>query len=290
MTVDSRVVQSGEIQVGTGLDGVVVDGGASSSTAGTVSSSQKEFGEYMLDASLILFLNSITTPDRIQHLSNAASPSVRGLLGDKSIEALVASLKSDFFTLDDLAMVPSRDDLFLAGNLRVASSIPHDSFQRGLSAFLGGDDIAKYMLTTDVALSLGLGDTTKPVNLEDPGIQSTFPQLSSLKNFNGRYLISKDPYLLLLSLSPEYRRFLSACIDEAKKNSPSTPPFSGLGNVNSSLEGYGLKKENVVRLAQNGFLGLPTIAKTGHQYGVKDLKQYLGVVSKLKENLSMVAR
>ena len=83
---------------------------------------------------------------------------------------------------------------------------------------------------------------------------------------------------------------LQSCLDEAKNNK--NAPFDNLGYRSSpdTLRQYGIHHDQLIKTADSGFLGLPTIVKIGQQFGVKDLKQYLDSVATLRENLRNVTR
>lgn len=298
MSGDSRIVQGGELDInGAGLEGVVVDAVSKPSGAGGgVASSPiiADFGPaYTLNESVIKFLeNSINGGADFSSIdpSKDGGFNVNDLVKNDAITAIVKSLGADFYTLGNLGFSQTQRGKYLTADLTLTPSIPKQSFQKGLAALLGGGETVKYLLTTDIAQALGLDDQTKPVDLNDPQLQQLFPDITQIKSLNGNYVVPADPHIFLLMVNPQYRRFLSACLDESKKVSGA--PFNELNREYStqSLSTYGFPTWRLEKLLQTGFLGLPTVVKTGQQHGVKELKPYLDSLAKLRDDLGKASR
>jgi hypothetical protein len=293
MPDDSRIVPGGELPItGEGLDEVALDSASSGTpqTSASVAQPGQDFGEYTLNENIIRFLSNSIKGYGINGINPYSEGlAVENLLKENAIRELATHLGADFYTLDNFTLTQTTSFIpYLTADLSLTTSIPKQSFQKGLTALLGGEETVQYLLTTDIAQALGLDDPTKPVDLNDSQLQEMFPDITQIKSLNGKYVVPADPYIFLLAVNPQYRRFLSACLDKAKEDSQA--PFSLVGgdyNV-SELDNYGIGRGRLHELVNTGFLGLPTIVKVGQQFGVKELKPYLDSLAKLKENLNNV--
>jgi len=296
MAGDSRIVQGGELNV-EGLENVV-NTVATSPTASTSAPNQVlpnvDFGTYTLNERLLQFLQNSVGSDILPRTYQYQDKGLtyNNLLDTPSIQALAQSLGADFFTLDGFKFSKTGDNtLYLVADLKMTPSIPKSSFQKGLATLLGGGETVKYLLSTDIGQALGLDDPTKPVDLNDNQIQQVFPDIAQIKNLNGTYVVPKDPYLFLLAVNPQYRRFLSACLNEGEKSRDGilgvlvTNPYSI-----RQIECYGLDNWLFNQVQNSNFLGLPTIIKTGQKYGLRELKPYFDSVTSLMNKLKNVSR
>lgn len=298
MPGQSRIVQGGELPVSAeGLEGVVV--GTTPKPQGAVASSGNivDFGKvYTLNERVVMFLKNCTDVNslrsfRLYDINQTVTH--KDILSNPSVESIVKSLGSDFFTLDKLVYVSTSNDPtpiskldFLAGTLKLNPQISFNSFRQGLGSHLGSDDLFEFLMQTDLGNALGLNDPTKLVNSEDPNLQQYFPDLAQLKNLNSDLMIPADPYLLLLVIKPEYRRFLSACFDKsAETNMPPALTFPEQYQVKHTLTSYGMNRGQVEVLYNSGILGIKTIVEVGKQYEVKDIKQYFDSILSLRNTL-----
>ena len=290
---DNRVVPSGELSLDDrALEQVVTEEATQAHPQqSAVNMPSEEFGKYTLNDRFIYFLeNSVPSSDLVRIKGND-KPNKINKLENSAISEIVKIMGSDFFQFENFRIFSSMGATtsnILVGNLKLLGEIPFNCFYQGLLAFFGDKETTDYLLGTDFSDALGINDKTKPVNLENEELLKYFPDFSQFKNLNCGYMIPKDPYLLLLAVQPNYRRFLSACFDRAA--SENIMPFADektfVGDYNNcTLDYQSYHIYSITKILGECLFSMKTIVKTGKHFDVKNLKQYMDVIDDLKSKL-----
>ena len=298
MDDDNRIVQSGA------LGGISIDAVASEATEAPQppqgsGSSQYQNEPFTLDDRFVVFLSNAYTKPFAPDIPVAEDHSieVEDKLGD--LKSLVEVLGSDFFSLDEIESrkTSAGNARYLIGKLALQGKILQADFRKSLASFLGSEEEADFLISTDFGQALGLDDETAEIDLGNEELQSYFPFLNQVQSLEQRYVIPSDPHVLLLSVPVEYRRFLSLCLDQARgtdmgNNLDATSPFTTDDNE-VGFDPHGYECNTIWKYGINWkifnemlkvepLVPLKTLVKVATQYQEREFKQYVDLLNDLQ--------
>lgn len=250
--------------------------------------------EYTLQEKVVNFLDERCTKDTMLEL-----------IGSKKLPEHMKSLGligADFFSLEDLVYVRglprlhslkhyyknamslslSSGPLGLQGTLKLSKEVPYQIFKALIIGMCGYDAFG------NAAGLAGIQDTPNfgTVNLEDKNIQTCFPVVRELGQFCGEYLITKDPYLLLLAVNPGARQFLSASLDKAIQKGEIDTKFDSVVYKASTI----YLNSEISELLEDGMIRQEHIYKSAAELQIQgpELRFCLEEYSKLITTLTQI--
>ncbi len=209
-------------------------------------------------------------------------------INGETLEKIVRTLGNSFFKLVKPQYHPAfyEDEVkyFLTAEIQLNKQIPLDALKNAITALVGQENTDYFIQEFQDKLGI-TGE--KIVDISKPEVARYLPGISQLKSLQGRSTILKDPFLLLLFLEPEERKYLIHFFNEAKLNNQSPHILQGV-SVTSPMpvRDYAMSEHDIKRITTNPqILPFTEILRIGQKYKIKGITQYTDRLEKFNQQL-----
>ena len=164
--------------------------------------------------------------------------------------------------------------------------------KKGIQSLVGKDSVDYFM--EEFGDRLGITDETGTIELSNPELNRYLPFMGEIKNIEGRRIVRRDPNLLLLSLEPEDRKYISLFWNEVYKNKQAPfdvdfQPTNKMGWV--EVKEYALDSEDIARIVSRPqIVGFSELVNIGKKHRISGLASYADKLEQFREDLAMIPR
>jgi len=208
-------------------------------------------------------------------------------LSDENLVKLTEAFGPDIFEIKDLdfGRIEKGEDTspdYLLSGVLAMRPVQYDSFHEATKRYL-----KQNLSHDDIKQCFGIQRGAQ-VNIQDPALHKNFPDLKEFANLctQSRFFLPTDPYMLLLAVEPEHRRFLSLCFDNASARSSHL--MQGLPkrtNDDESKKRYRFDFGYLRSLTNDPLIIFEDAFKVRAQYGVKDPRPYFDALDALSAKI-----